>query len=485
MYSARDVLWRGAGGRLRALSVALALAAPGCSGEAVEPRCAWLQSTLVADNLILMRRDSDLVAGKFVKMASGLFPYMRGTAKQYLRDATESAVVPSETAFGSAGAARVLLVGDPHPENVGAFLTSDGEMTLEFNDFDGAVYGPFHLDLRRLAIGFYALGVAANLEPETLAAMVHEVSRGYADEIAAPDGEAIQIRAGAGFGEVIDDLLQKARIAGDTEEPLMDYTRIEDDRREMFFGDVGTPEDAFVTDRVVPLRGDEVDLVSALVRRLDERRGGEATRVKGMSRRLGAGVTSYPLLRYYVLVDGSADGVADDYLLELREVQDPFLVNQLPRYATLPFASNGERVVFAQQAIHEASDHDPHLGWAGLGALSVRVRWHTGYQRALDAARIVDKIAEETWDGQDVAELAYWAGRLLARGHAQALTETGSPAGAVIREAVDGDWDGLIAETDAYALAYGGQLRLDYELFLQMLESDGPLLGGRAREGAP
>ena len=55
------------------------------------------------------------------------------------------------TAFGDPASSRVLLVGDPHPENIGTFRAADGTILVEWNDFDAAGYGPYEADVRRLA----------------------------------------------------------------------------------------------------------------------------------------------------------------------------------------------------------------------------------------------------------------------------------------------------------------------------------------------
>ncbi|MBT9555155.1 MAG: DUF2252 family protein, partial [Myxococcales bacterium] len=56
------------------------------------------------------------------------------------------------TRFGSAASALVPLVGDPHVENVGSYLAAKGKLVLDWNDFDTACYGPYHVDVWRLAV---------------------------------------------------------------------------------------------------------------------------------------------------------------------------------------------------------------------------------------------------------------------------------------------------------------------------------------------
>ncbi|MCX5745298.1 MAG: DUF2252 family protein, partial [Proteobacteria bacterium] len=149
----------------------------GCANPARDARDAFVLGTLADDNAMWARREPELVRQKLVKMQRDPYTWLRGTAAVYWRDAT----TPGDrltTAFGDPASSRVLLVGDPHPENIGSFRAPDGELAIEFNDFDAAGYGPYTLDVRRLAAGMI-VATAGD------AAIAREVARGYAAEIAA------------------------------------------------------------------------------------------------------------------------------------------------------------------------------------------------------------------------------------------------------------------------------------------------------------
>ena len=134
----------------RALVVAVVVA--GCSEPTEDARDGWLLNTLVEDNQALLERDPKLVAGKFARMADNPHDYLRGSLGQFLRDASQPWEGQVDSAFGGWEEARVLVLGDPHLENVGTFLHADGRLRVGFNDFDAATYGPWVYDLRRLSL---------------------------------------------------------------------------------------------------------------------------------------------------------------------------------------------------------------------------------------------------------------------------------------------------------------------------------------------
>lgn len=97
----------------------------------------------VVDEIIEYNRDrkEKLVRLKFRRMAKDPFAFFRGTdhlfAKQWTRLSPPD-VGPS-----------VLICGDLHLENFGAYRTTDGDFLYDINDFDEALVAPCSLDLVR------------------------------------------------------------------------------------------------------------------------------------------------------------------------------------------------------------------------------------------------------------------------------------------------------------------------------------------------
>lgn len=201
--------------------------------------------------------------------------------------------------------------------------------------------------------------------------------------------------------------------------------------------------------------------------------------LKGVSRRLGAGVSSYPVLRFYALIEGPTESLDDDVLLELKEINDPGSLPGLRLYPGLSHRFNAERVVEHQRLLQETTQNDPYLGWAAVGPISFRVRHRTKYQKGVSVGRIVEKLEEGDLVTEDLATLAHTAGRLLARSHALAPTLTGEPGLGVIAQTLNKNPDALAPEIEDFVETYGPLTQADHSRLLSLIDNEGELLGYR------
>lgn len=473
-------------------------------------RSQWLHQTLILDTQVFLEREPEQAAGKLAKMGEKIYPFFRGTAAQYARDVMQPGSPgywPS--AYETAETSDVALVGDPHPENLGTFArAADGEISVEFNDFDAATFGPYGFDLRRLALGYWIATEQirrqqAELEVTDPSRMLGEehrlatarvVVRGYAEEIA---GVAANPRQGAPMladaaGAVLAELVERAADDGVAREELADYTRMDDDdQRGMFLGDVearrllvyGEHAQRVYEDTLVPLDERQAAHLRALLDGWaaslegDTARAGATWRLQASARRLGAGVASYPVLRYYALLEGPTDSLDDDVLLEVKQVLDAVPMPGLPRFPGQPFYTNAERVAQMQRRLQSTPDADPWLGWVSLGADGYRVRWRTGYQRTLRVDRVGEALAAGEHTIDDFLALAETSGRLLARRHGIAPKLDGRPGAPAIARAIDGDDEGLVEEVAGFVEAYAPQVLADHRAFVELLETHGMDLG--------
>lgn len=464
-----------------------------CScGDAGEGRRQWLQTTLVLDNQVFLDTDADLARGKFAKMRRSLHTFLRGTVGQWARDVgTPGGEGYWPSAYTTPAAAEIALVGDPHVENIGSFRGADGRLVADFNDFDAATFGPYHFDVRRLALSFHVaaieLGVAELAGPAATA-----VAAAYAEEVEvlAAGGGPDAVVAGDAHGAVLKDMFDKAAEDGAIREELLDYTRVESgDARAMYFGQVepgqvvamGEFREPVAEDETAPPGVEDLELASQILARypacLEAPVPAEQLALKGLSRRFGAGVASYPVLRLYALVEGPTAAANDDVLLEIKEVFDAAPFPGLTRLPSQAFGNDAARVVAMQRAMQTTRLDDPLLGCARVGDRSFRVRDRTKYQRGLDLVRIGEKLGEGELVGADLLVLADRSGRLLARSHARAPRRDGTPAAPAIAGAIGGDSAGFVAETVEFTVAYFEVLTGDYALFVELLEVVGPSLG--------
>ncbi|MFN3200819.1 MAG: DUF2252 family protein [Bradymonadia bacterium] len=483
-----------------------------CSDSVDDARRPWLRSYVIDENRALFERSPALTEGKMMKMASGLYPWFRGTLGVFHADTIAPNPGALPTRYGSPRSSRVLVLGDPHPENIGSFRAGDGTLLVEFNDFDACAFGPYHLDVRRLALGVYIAGISAAMSPEGRDAATQQVAVGYLEEIQAllAGAEGVQLRRLAGHGTLVDDLLRRAHRDGGDQEHLNTYSAVDEDGvRHMIYGELDPPEIPGVyADEVMEVSFEERALVEAalaaypqslVVMPGQQPYTPEMFALKGISRRLGSGVSNYPVLRYYALVEGPTTDPHDDWLLELKEISDPPAFEGLIRYPLRRFASNAERVVLAQRTLQERLDDDPLLGWAEVPPLNFRVRHRTSYQKGISVSRMAEKLAEGDWTEDDIIAFAERSGRLLARSHALAPTLDADRGLEAIAEALGlsapgahpleqqvslAEPAGFVEETLLFVSQYGPRVVADYALFVDMVESEGPRLGYRAGRGA-
>lgn len=443
-----------------------------------------LRSVLIEENRDIMYREADLVRGKFAKMSSGLYPYFRGTYGVFLFDQSVGTLA-FKSDFGSADSSLVQIVGDPHPENIGSYRDGSGTIVVEINDFDAATFGPYYQDVRRLALGFYTLARVANIPQAEAAELGAIIAGSYRERIFSGEGQGLPDQAG---GKMIVDLIEDAVEDGGERKQLSKNTKINPNgEREMLFSAAEFAEEGFIDKELAGLTPDEHEMVSKLVVRYATTTVRETGDIKeytpkGISRRIGAGVSSYALRRFYVLLEGQSMAVDDDILLEVREVRDP--PQHDPRrvlFPSRPALSNGERAVLMQRRAHKSPVSDIHAGWATLGGNSFKVRERTGYQDGLDAAKIAKKLKDGAFNMSDLRTVASYSAALLADSHTRAPTATNKESRRKIQVALGDDDVGFAEETKSFVRTYGAQLEKDYEYFSSLLRNSGPLLGARQK----
>lgn len=129
-------------------------------------------------------------------MAANPFAFFRGTDHLYGQS------------FASLGlldpGPDILLCGDLHLENFGAFRTESGEFRYDVNDFDEAIVAPCSFDLIRCTTSILLAAEQWRLTPTQASGMVLAYLEAYRGSIAAwgRDGVIGEITPGAGHGPI-------------------------------------------------------------------------------------------------------------------------------------------------------------------------------------------------------------------------------------------------------------------------------------------
>ena len=227
----------------------VACATLGCAEVGDDARAAFVQDVLVDDNRIWLYRDAAGVADKFEVMASDRYDFMRGSAALHFAELARPTYSGPVTRFlNLPEATEVLLFGDPHPENatVCRAAASPTEpvppLTVEFVDLDAAGYGPWTLDLRRLALGMSVLlAELPGCDLDCRQAAMRALARGYAVglESGGPVGVAVADAGSAdGWGAWFRELFEESLAEGAAQATVNKYAPANPDgARSMWLGD--------------------------------------------------------------------------------------------------------------------------------------------------------------------------------------------------------------------------------------------------------
>lgn len=468
---------------VRAFSALLGVLAGGllaCSHAVDDTRAAWLVNGLTEDNQALATRAAgepspfrELVLGKYKKMSLSAYAFFRGTNAQFMRDVGEGEAVlelPLEAA-----AQGVWLIGDPHPENLGSYQNASGELTVDYNDFDAAMFGPFYLDLWRMLQGFWLI---AKLNPAvydaaSTQALLAKAASAYRAEIARRAQNQAPRPVHAGESVIFDDLLKRAKRDGDSREALLEATEVVAGQRRFKRGKIEADEaegvfgEAYFDVSPATRARFEAGLMAYRASLLKPPPAAQF-RLKDIVRKLGSGISSYPNRRYYLLLEGETEASDDDLLIEAKEVLDPPKIPRFQPSVTPRQRSQAERVVVAQRALQASPENDAWLGWMGEGVESYRLRNRRKYQKGIKLSRIQKKLKKGSWDKGDLETFAELAARLLADAHTARPTLSGAPAAPAILASLPRDGEAAwIAATEAY----GQRILADYALFQTWLQS--------------
>jgi uncharacterized protein (DUF2252 family) len=410
-------------------------------------RDAYVIDTLAEDNYMWALRDPDLVAMKLALMQEEPYEWLRGTAAVYWRDLATPGVDRPVTKFGDPLSSRVLLVADPHPENIGSFRASDGTMRIDYDDFDAAGYGPFEGDVRRLAAGMIVAAAGAGPSPADIASAV---AAAYQAQIA--DLEA-GVAPDPGTAPYLDKLIAKAQENGDAHKELADDVA---SPGVLATGDLD-PVDAYgvVQNRVESIGTTEHDLVTGALAPLLAAHP-EVGAIEDIGRRYGHGVSSYPALRYLVLLAGVTDSPSDDRVLEIKEERDGLDIANVPQLDSSEWSSPGQRATDAAHRLWLRPDEDVLWSHGEATPLSFVTHDDADYQRGVDHG---DLAALAGSDAEQYLQVCGVFGRLLARAHGLATTEDGLRGADVIANVLG---DGFADEVAGFAPADAAQITTDW-----------------------
>ena len=467
-----------------AVLVLLGVSMSACSGgDADLLRQAWLVDGLVRDNAVWLPGREEALQAKYEKMAADPYNFMRGSLSLALADSARPSGQREPNVFLEVQDARsVLLVVDPHPENMGTFLPGVqappdtlGEpvhLVAELNDLDSAQHGPWTWDVRRAALGVALILWQAECDPDCRAQVITRMAEAYGDEIsrrAVGDVGWVSAVDPEGAGP-LSALTRRATDRGIRRDKLERFTdRLGSDRR-IDFESADLPEGQsleWVEDAEFERLKVWLDLLNV---------PGPVQR-HHLAKRRGQGVASLPADRYLWVSQWGQSEESAWRLLTIREVVDPpEIPNSLPGWVP-KYADNSQRLLEAARGLWSRADADGHFGAATDGPVTFKLVSAGSFVERLDSTDLVDSIHDAVNPEEEMALFAEDVGRLLASSHARGTSASGRSALLAIDEDLAGRQGLLMEQVRRDAEVDLQRVLADYALFLDALDTLGPILG--------
>ncbi len=452
-----------------------------CESPSLDDRARELAAVIVRADEAVIRARPGLSAAKYERMRGSLYAYFRGTYAVHLHDARNGR--------GPWGASRFdvdvfpFSIGDAHLENFGTLRDGDGTFVLEPNDLDAADHSPWLWEVRRLASAIVVATRASNPEDDSASkaarAAEGEIVRAflgaYAEALARyAEGAAIERVTDAGDSPVLADAFDRSMRDATSRRELVERTLVEGDERKLKRGgiDEDDPSNVYL-DLAEVARKALPDALARYRATLFEPPSASFFGLKDAVRELGSGVASLPRVRIVALVEGPTDDVADDVLLELKELGDS-MAPPVERPSVAADSVEG-RILLARTRCWTRRDADPLWGTTSLLGLPMQVRGDFDAYKTLRVHRLV----EERGTPDALLRMGADLGALLGRIHAS-HDATAPGTSAAIAGAIGADPSSFIDEQARFAVESADRTEADFARFGALLDTLGPTLGVEA-----
>ncbi|WP_228993693.1 DUF2252 domain-containing protein [Streptomyces sp. DH8] len=338
------------------------------------------------------------------RMAATPFAFLRGAAGLMAHDLTGSPV----TGVGA------QLCGDAHAANFGLYGDARGSLTIDLNDFDETVFGPWEWDLKRLATSLVLAGRAAGADEDTCRRGAYDAVGAYRRTMrllarlpaldawnAIADEELVSYTDARDLAGTLERVSEKARhntsarFASRSTEECPDGSRRFVDARPVLRRVPDAEAAAVASGLGGYLSTVSEDRVPLLARYAIH---DVAFRVVGTG---SVGTRSYVVL----LLDHRGEPL----ILQVKEARPSVLAPHLPAvgFDVPETAHEGRRVVLGQKRMQVVSDI--LLGWADVDGRQYQVRQFRNRKGSVDPAAL---------PADQVDDYGRMTGALLARAHA-------------------------------------------------------------------
>ena len=404
-----------------------------------EERRLYVRQTLREDHQFRIHNRPEGAQAKFDKLGHSPFTFFRGTALLYYRDyAGTDAELP-----------MVLAIGDVHPENFGVMPNADGAPFFGLNDFDEAAFAPFSWDVKRGAVGFNLAVRQQGFSKKNRRRVVKSFVNGYIAgllDFARNDREKWHQWRIDNSPPMIRNLLESAQLS----------------RRDFLKDLIDFDKGCFMpTQKIVP-NGKDVKMFQKAVNAYYKNNDIKSTtlrshfKVKDVAIKTGSGTASLGLDRYFVLIDGPTENIADDIILEFKQARRSALHGLVPD--TPDTAEDQAERIITSHAIHLVGG-DPYYGHTDLDGKDFLVRERSPYK---------DEIKVKSLDEEEMQAYAHICGKTLAQAHARSDEDTGLTEGSAEATILASISPRVFkADVTRFADMAADRIEVDYKAFLK------------------
>jgi uncharacterized protein (DUF2252 family) len=294
-------------------------------------------------------RKPHLVELKYERMGQDMFAFFRGT--DHLFGAAWPTLKPVDPG------PDILICGDLHLENLGAYRAENGDFVFDLNDFDEALVGPCSLDLVRCSTSILLAAQVWGLSPIRAVRTV----LGYLDHYRSTILEAEGRGSPPDHSGPIDELIGDCALATHASQ-LDEYTRVDKSGVRSIQNSEG---------KLPAIGKKKSEAVAEAVEAYGRRIGRpDAFRVLDVSARI-AGIGSLGVRRYVVLVagDGSPHG---NRLLDIKACATSSLIGCSSAAQPASWTSDALRVVGAERRLQ--AEPSAGLDVIAIGGKDFRLR---------------------------------------------------------------------------------------------------------------
>ncbi|MBH1957280.1 MAG: DUF2252 domain-containing protein [Burkholderiales bacterium] len=443
-------------GKLSALFVLAAAALAPLAAGAATARQAYVTQEVYTQNHPYKEQLPQELFTKMDKMALSPFMFFRGTAHLYHKDMRSVS-----SAFLTSGTSLVWLDGDMHLQNFGAVLNSAGNAVFDTNDFDEGAWGPFNLDVYRLATSIQLAAKEMGVSSADRDSLVRTFAESYSKKMTDFKGSDEELNYGLSSSNtsgVVQDTVNK--VAGNTRSSFLGkYTTSASPRRFQTTAELITVSSS-TSNAIATAMSSYIGSIPA------SKLPASASyfNIKDIRLKLGSGTGSLGRYRYWILVEGASSSNSDDVILEMKEsvASAVNLSSQNTMPASVYNSHFGYRVVRSLKA--QTSYADPLAGYTSMSGKAFFIREKSAFAQDFDYTLL-------TSYGKWSTAVSYF-GKALAKNHALSDKDydpnlIGSSVDKAVSDAVTGYTSAFKDEVMNFARDYAAQVELDWQEFVK------------------